>query len=101
MAGLAVDDAQGMAAGREIKIHRLDDRMLLVEEVNGHQIAHGRGRLIHKAAGFAKIFFFGKLSYFCKLNRRKSAAAEKNIEDVADENFKGGGGGKPHSRGNV
>ena len=33
MAGLAVDDAQGMAAGREIKIHRLDDGMPTAEAV--------------------------------------------------------------------
>ena len=92
MAGLAVDDAQGMAAGGEIKVHRLDDRMVLIEEVNGHQIPYGRGGLVHQTAGLAEEDVLGVLADLGNFRLGDLAAEEQPIDNGADQHLKGRGG---------
>ena len=91
MAGLAVDDAQGMATGREIKIHWFNDGMLLVEEVNGHQIAHGRSRLIHKAAGLAEEDILGILANLGNFRLADLPLKKQAVDNGSDEHLKGSG----------
>ena len=51
-----------MAAGGEIEVHRGDDGVVLVKEVDGHKIAHGGGGLVHQAAGLAEEHVFRVLA---------------------------------------
>ena len=91
MAGSGVDDAQGMAAGRKIKVHRSDHWMLPVKEIDGHQITHGRSRLVHQTTGFAEKHILGILTDPGNLRRRYPGIKEQVVEDGADQHFIGGG----------
>ena len=91
VAGPAVDDAQGMAAGRKIEIHTADPRLILMEEIDGHQAAHGRRGLIHQAAGLAEEHILGILADHGDLRRIDPAVEEQVVEDGADEHLIGRG----------
>ena len=92
VAGLAVDDAQGMAAGGKVKVHRLDDRMVLVQEIDGHQVAHGGGHLVHQAAGLAEEHVLRVLADHSNLRLGHFAIKEQAVDDGSDQHLVSGGG---------
>ena len=87
-----VDDAQGMAGGGEIEVHRPDVRVSLVRKINGHQAAHRAGGLIHQAAGLAEEHILRILADLSHLGLGHPAGKEQMIDDGADEHLKGRGG---------
>ena len=89
MVRTAVDDTQGMAAGGEIKVHRLDDGIFLIKEVNGHQIAHSGGHLIHQTAGLAEEHIFRILADHGDLRLGNPAVKEHVVDDGADQHLIG------------
>ncbi len=98
MAGPGVDDAQGVAAGGEIKVDGADGRLVLVKEVDGHQAAHSGGRLIHQAAGLAEKHIFRVLADLGDLRLGNPAVKEQVVDDGADEHLVGGGGAEAGAR---
>ena len=66
--------------------------MLLVRKVDGHQPAHGRGRLIHQAAGLAEEDIFRVLSDLGDLRLGYPSVKEQVVDDGADEHLEGGRG---------
>ena len=92
VACLTVNDAQGMAAGGKIEVHRLDDGMLPVKEINGYQIAYGRGGLIHQAAGLAEEDILGVLADLGDFRLGNLPVKKQPIDNGADQHLEGGGG---------
>ena len=92
VACLAVNDAQGMAAGGKIEVHRFNDGMLPVKEIDGYQIAYGRGGLIHEAAGLAEEDILRVLADLGDFRLGNLSVKEQPIDNGADQYFKGGGG---------
>ena len=91
MAGLAIDDAQGVAAGGEVEVHGLDDGVVLVKEVDGHQVAHGGSGLVHQAAGLAEEDVFGILADLGNLRLADAAGEEQAVDDGTDKHLEGRG----------
>ena len=87
-----VDDAQGVAGGGEIEVHRPDVRVLSIGKIDGHQAAHRAGGLIHQAAGLAEEHILRVLADLSHLGLGHPAVKEQMIDDGADEHLKGRGG---------
>ena len=94
MAGPAVDDAQGMAAGGEVEIDAADVGVFLLKEVDGHQAANRGGSLIHQAAGLAEEHILSILADHGDLRGGDPAVEEQVVQNGADEHLVSGGGRK-------
>ena len=94
MVGTAVDDAQGMAAGGKVEVHGINDRVIPIQKVDGHQIAHGGGGLIHKTAGLAEKHIFRILTDLRHFGRRYAGVKEQMIDDRTHQHLKGSRRGK-------
>ena len=86
-----VDDAQGMTASGEVKVHRLNDGIFLIQEINSHQAAHSGSRLIHQTAGLAEVHILGILADPGDLRLGYLAIKEQAVDDGADEHLIGSG----------
>src|SRR5699024_4598813 len=60
--GARVQDAQGKAGFGEVHLHRLDHGGGRVGKVDGDDVAHAGGHLVHQAAGLAEIDVLGPLA---------------------------------------
>ena len=89
MISTAVDDAQGMVRGGEVKVDPLHHRLGRVGEVDEDQTADGRSHLIHQAAGLTKEGVLCILSDLGNLNRGELPIAEQVVDDRADQHLKG------------
>ena len=87
MTGLAVNDAQGMTAGGEIEVHRVNHRVVLVQEVNAHQIAHSGSHLIHQAAGLAEKHILCILANLGNFRLGNFSVKEQSVDNGADEDL--------------
>ena len=92
MAGTGVDDAQGVTAGGEIKIHRLDHGIIGLSKVNRHHTAYGGGGLVHETAGLAKEHVLGVLADHGNFRLGHPAVKEQVVQNGANEDLIGGGG---------
>ena len=92
MVSTGIDDAQGMTAGCKIKIHRLDDRMIFVKEIDGHKIAHGGSGLVHQTTGLAEEHIFRILADLGNLSLSHSGIKEQMVDNGADQHLIGSGG---------
>ena len=95
--GAAVDDAQGVAKGREIELQMLDDGLRGVGKVDRDDAADGGGHLIHQAAGLAEILVFDLLPEPGDLDGVQARAAEPT-GDRPQQHLKGGRGGETAAR---
>ena len=86
-----IDDTQGMATGSKIEVNRLDDRILLVKEIDGHQIAHGGSHLVHQTAGLAEEHILRVLADHGDFGLRYLAIEEQTVDDGADQHLIGSG----------
>ena len=89
MAGTGVDDAQGMTAGGEVEVHRMNHRGIFFEEVDGHQVAHGGSHLIHQTAGLAEEHVLGVLTNLGNLRLGHPGIKEQMVDDGANQHLKG------------
>ena len=92
MAGTGVDDAQGMTAGGEVKIHGVNHRGIFLEEVDGHQVAHGGSHLIHQTAGLAEEHVLGVLTNLGNLRLGYPGIKEQMVDDGANQHLEGSRG---------
>ena len=76
-----------MTAGCKVKIHRLDDRVILVKEIDGHKIAHGGSRLIHQTTGLTEEHILRILADLGNLSLSHSGIKEQMVDDGADQHL--------------
>ena len=98
MAGPGIDDAQGMATGGKVEVHRGDHRVVLVKEIDAHQIAHSGGGLVHQTAGLAEEHILRILANPRNLRLAHPAIEEQVVDDGADEHLVGCGGAEAGAR---
>ena len=84
-----IDDAQGVARGGEVEVYGADVRMVLVREVDGHQAAHSRGRLVHQAAGLAEEHVLSVLADLGDLRLGHPGIKEQVVDDGANQHLEG------------
>ena len=87
-----VQNTQGVAAGVEIHVQPLHDRVGCIREVDGHHAAHGGGGLIHQAAGLSEEHVFRILADLRQLHRGTMPLPEQLIEHRPQQYLEGGGG---------
>ena len=82
-----INDAQGMAAGREVEGNRLDLRMVLIKEIDGHQIAHSGSSLVHQAAGLAEEHILRVLADLGNLCLGDLGTEEQVVDDGTNQHL--------------
>ena len=83
-----------MTAGGEIKGNGCDFRAILVEEVDGDQVAHSGSGLIHEAAGLSKEYILGVLTDLGNFCLGHFGIKEQMVDDGTDQHLVGGRGRK-------
>ena len=83
-----------MTAGGEIKGNGCDFRAILVEKVDGDQVAHSGSGLIHEAAGLSKEYILGVLTDLGNFCLGYLGIKEQMVDDGADQHLVGGRGRK-------
>ena len=92
MVGPGIDDAQGMARGRKVKVNRPNIRVLFIRKVDGDETAHSGGCLIHQSAGLAEKDIFRVLANLGNLRLGNPPIKKQMIDDGSDEHFESGRG---------
>ena len=92
VAGPAVDDAQGVAQGVQIRLDLPQGGGGGVLEVDGDNAAGGAGELVHQPAGLAEVGVLRVLADLGQLGGGQRPAAEEVVEDGGYQDLEGGGG---------
>ena len=92
MVSPGIDDAQGMACGREIEVNRPNIRVLFIGKVDGDETAHSGGCLIHQSAGLAEKDIFRVLANLGNLRLGNPSVKEQMVDDGSNQHLKSGRG---------
>ena len=98
MAGPGIHNAQSVATGSEVKSHWVNGRFTRVQEVNGHQVPHGAGHLVHEAAGLSEKYILPILPCHGDFRSGELPLKEEAVEDGTQEHLEGSGGGQARAR---
>ena len=87
MVSAGIDDAQGMTAGGKIKGNGFDHGMILIEEVDGHQVSDCGSGLIHQTTGFSEEHILRILADLSNLCLGNLGIKEQMVDDGADQHL--------------
>ena len=100
-----VQNAQCQTCLGKVHLHRLHVGVCLVGKVDGDNVAHAGGHLIHQTTGLAKVDIFSPLADLRNGNGGDLFSHEAVVQNHADQHLKGGRGRNAaalgHVRGNV
>ena len=96
-----VQNAQRQAGLGKVHLHRLHVGVCLVGKVDGDNVAHAGGHLIHQAAGLAKVHIFSPLADLCNGNGGDLFGHEAVVQNHADQHLKGGRGRNAAALGHI
>ena len=94
VAGMGVDDAQGVTAVGKVKVDLFHNRRSGVCKVDKDQTSDRRRHLVHQTRGLSEVDVFGVLSDLGNFDGRELIFKEQTVEDSADQNLESGGAGK-------
>jgi len=96
-----IQDAEGKACLREIHLHRLHIGVGRIGKVDGDNVAHAGGHLIHQAAGLAKVDVLCPLADLRNGDGGDLFGHEAVVQDDTDQHLKGGRGRNTAALGHV
>ena len=98
VARAAVDDEQGVARRLQVQLQLLHHGGVGVGKAHEGGPAHGAGGLVQPSAGLAEPVVLHPLPQLRQLQRRQSVLLPEDVEDLGQQDLKGGGGGQTAPR---
>ena len=96
-----VQNAQRQAGLGKVHLHRLHVGVCLVGKVDGDNVAHAGGHLIHQTTGLAKVHIFSPLADLCNGNGGDFFIHEAVVQNHTDQHLKCGRGRNAAALGHI
>ena len=87
-----VHDAQGVTGSRKVHVHLLNDGISRIGKVDGDDVTHGGGHLIHQTAGLAEVHVLGVLGDLGDLHGADLALVVQVAQNDTDKYLESGRG---------
>ena len=96
-----VQNAQRQTGLGKVHLHRLHVGVCLVGKVDGDNVAHAGGHLIHQTTGLAKVHIFSPLADLCNGNGGDFFIHEAVVQNHTDQHLKCGRGRNAAALGHI